>query len=62
MTARDVLKFRDDAFLRYYTNPDYLRMTEARFGKATADGLKRMTSVSLKRDLLDEPRLCGQKT
>ncbi|MBY0514689.1 MAG: cobalamin-dependent protein [Gemmataceae bacterium] len=50
--ARDVLRFRDEAFHSYYTNPTYLEMVAQKFGPATADGIRRMTSVRLDRDLL----------
>src|SRR5205823_14705763 len=35
LPARDVLRFRDEAFLKYYTNPRYLNMVEHRFGPET---------------------------
>jgi anaerobic magnesium-protoporphyrin IX monomethyl ester cyclase len=53
LTARDVLQFRDDAFLQYYTNPDYLKMIENRFGTATVQHLQQMTAFRLDRDLLN---------
>jgi anaerobic magnesium-protoporphyrin IX monomethyl ester cyclase len=52
LPARDVLRFRDDAFHRYYTNPDYLRMIEHRFGPGVARQIKQMTTLRLERDLL----------
>ena len=54
LTSREVLRFRDAAFLRYFTNPDYLAMAERRFGPATAEELRRMTGVRLERDILRE--------
>jgi anaerobic magnesium-protoporphyrin IX monomethyl ester cyclase len=53
VTARDVLKFRDEAFTRYYTAPGYLEMIERRFGAAAVEHVRRMTSFRLERDLLD---------
>ena len=32
LPAREVLRFRDEAFRRYYTDPGYLEMVERRFG------------------------------
>jgi radical SAM superfamily enzyme YgiQ (UPF0313 family) len=52
ITAREVLKFRDEAFLKYYTNPRYLDMVERRFGSETVAHLKDMTSHRLERDLI----------
>ena len=52
VTARAVLRFRDDAFQRYYTNPHYLALTERRFGAAMARHIRAMTAQRLERDLL----------
>jgi anaerobic magnesium-protoporphyrin IX monomethyl ester cyclase len=53
LTAKDVLRFRDDAFVRYYTNPHYLGTLQNRFGPEVVRHVRQMTSVRLKRDLLD---------
>jgi radical SAM superfamily enzyme YgiQ (UPF0313 family) len=52
LPARDVLRFRDEAFQRYYTNRDYLNMIERRFGAETVTHIQEMTSYRLERDLL----------
>jgi hypothetical protein len=52
LTARDVLRFRDDAFAAYYTSPGYLKMVEEKFGKGTVAEIRAMTAVRLERDLL----------
>jgi radical SAM superfamily enzyme YgiQ (UPF0313 family) len=52
LTARAVLAFRDEAFLRYYGNERYLEMIERRFGPETLAHIKQMTSHRLERDLL----------
>lgn len=52
VTARDVLIFRDEAFVQYYSNPHYLATIESRFGNAAAAELRRMTATRLERDLL----------
>jgi radical SAM superfamily enzyme YgiQ (UPF0313 family) len=49
---REVLRFRDEAFLRYYTNSRYLAMLAARFGHDTLTHVRQMTSHRLERDLL----------
>ena len=48
----EVLRFRDQAFLTYYTNERYLGMLAARFGAETVAHVKHMTSYRLERDLL----------
>jgi radical SAM superfamily enzyme YgiQ (UPF0313 family) len=52
VTAREVLRFRDDAFLRYYCNPRYLDMVARRFGPETVAHIRHMASHRLERDLL----------
>jgi len=52
LTAREVLRFRDEAFLKYYTNPRYLDMVTRCFGKETANHLRQMTTHRLERDLI----------
>lgn len=53
LTGRQVLEFRDNAFHEYFTNPDYLNMLEARFGRTIRDHVAEMTRTRLKRQLLD---------
>jgi hypothetical protein len=53
VTAREVLRFRDEAFQRYYTNPRYLEMVGRRFGAETVEHIRQMTGHRLERDLLD---------
>jgi radical SAM superfamily enzyme YgiQ (UPF0313 family) len=50
--AREVLRFRDEAFLRYYTNPRYLDMLGRRFGPEAVAHVRHMTGHRLERDLL----------
>ncbi len=52
LPAREVLRFRDDAFMRYYTNPRYLDMVGRRFGTETVAHIQHMTGYRLERDLL----------
>jgi len=53
ITAKEVLRFRDDAFVTYYTNPHYLDMIGRRFGPDTVAHIREMASHRLERDLLD---------
>jgi radical SAM superfamily enzyme YgiQ (UPF0313 family) len=52
LPAREVLRFRDEAFLRYYTDPGYLGMVGRRFGEAAVEHVRHMTGYRLERDLL----------
>src|SRR5262249_30836482 len=53
LPAREVVRFREEAFLQYYTNARYLDMVASRFGAETVEHVRQMTSYRLRRDLLD---------
>jgi anaerobic magnesium-protoporphyrin IX monomethyl ester cyclase len=55
LSAAQVLEFRDYAFDKYFTNPAYLTMLEAKFGGEAVTHVKQMTSHQLKRRLLETP-------
>jgi anaerobic magnesium-protoporphyrin IX monomethyl ester cyclase len=57
LPARDVLKFRDEAFLRYHSRPEYLDMIERKFGSETRAHILRMVAIPLKRRILEEKGL-----
>ncbi|MDB5308033.1 MAG: coproporphyrinogen oxidase [Gemmataceae bacterium] len=52
LPAREVLRFRDEAFQTYYTHPRYLEMVGRRFGAETVGHIRQMTGHRLERDLL----------
>ncbi|MBT5109368.1 MAG: radical SAM protein [Rhodospirillaceae bacterium] len=61
LSARQVLEFRDHAFNRYFTNPSYLTMLEAKFGPEAVTHVKQMTSHQLKRRQLETPSRQAQE-
>ena len=52
LTSAEVLKFRDDAFHQYFSNPRYLDMVRSKFGEEVVAHLREMTKIKLKRKLL----------
>jgi radical SAM superfamily enzyme YgiQ (UPF0313 family) len=52
LPAREVLRFRDEAFLTYYTDPRYFEMIGRRFGEGAVEHVRQMTGTRLERDLL----------
>ncbi len=54
LTASEVLRFRDDAWKKYFTNPAYLDLVERRFGSQEKRNVMDMASISLKRKLLGD--------
>jgi radical SAM superfamily enzyme YgiQ (UPF0313 family) len=53
ISAKEVLKFRDDAFHAYFENPNYLNMIEEKFGIKVREHVQEMTKTRLKRKLLE---------
>jgi anaerobic magnesium-protoporphyrin IX monomethyl ester cyclase len=54
VSAADVLRFRDQAWQQYFTNPAYLSLVESRFGDAERRNVEEMTKIRLKRKLLGD--------
>jgi len=53
ITAREVLKFRDESFHKYFENPAYLSMIGKKFGKHVKEHIQEMTKTRTKRELLE---------
>jgi radical SAM superfamily enzyme YgiQ (UPF0313 family) len=54
LTSAEVLKFRDEAFERYFTNSSYLNLVHRKFGEDVLAHVKDMTKIRLKRKLIEE--------
>ena len=54
ISSAEVLKFRDDAWQTYFTNPDYLNLVENVFGHEQRSNVEDMASIRLKRKLLGD--------
>jgi radical SAM superfamily enzyme YgiQ (UPF0313 family) len=53
ISAREVLKFRDDAFHQYFENPGYLGMIEHKFGNEAKVHIQEIIKTRLKRQILE---------
>lgn len=53
----EVLRFRDEAFRRYFTHHRYLDLVKRKFGDKVLTHIADMTKVKLKRQLLDDSAL-----
>lgn len=51
LSAAEVLKFRDEAFMKYFSNPKYLDMVQKKFGDGVEQHIREMTKIRLKRAL-----------
>jgi len=50
----EILKFRDEAFIKYHTFKPFLSRIEQKYGKVPVDNIERLTSVKLKRNIIDK--------
>jgi radical SAM superfamily enzyme YgiQ (UPF0313 family) len=56
LSSADVLKFRDGAWQKYFTNPSYLDVVERKFGIQERMNVEDMTTIVLKRKLMGDPQ------
>lgn len=56
ISAKEVLKFRDDSFHTYFENQKYLDLIEGKFGPRVKEHIKEMTKTRLKRKLLENEK------
>jgi anaerobic magnesium-protoporphyrin IX monomethyl ester cyclase len=54
LTAAEVLKFRDEAWQKYFSNPPYLDLVERKFGSVERKNVEAMASIKLKRKILGD--------
>jgi len=54
LTSAQVLKFRDEAWQKYFSNPAYLDLVERKFGQQERKNVEDMASIRLKRKLLGD--------
>ena len=54
LSAGQILKFRDEAWMKYHTNEKYLNLIKEKFGQNAVDNIKSTTGIKLKRKLLGD--------
>ncbi len=54
LTAAEILKFRDDAWTKYHTNPEYLNLLERKFGEKAKQNVVDTATIKLKRRILGD--------
>ena len=54
LSAAEVLRFRDEAWQKYFTSPAYLSLVEKKFGRAERKNIEEMAAIHLKRRLLGD--------
>jgi anaerobic magnesium-protoporphyrin IX monomethyl ester cyclase len=54
LSSEDVLRFRDEAWRKYFTNNEYLNLVENRFGLQERKNVEDMSAIKLKRKILGD--------
>jgi anaerobic magnesium-protoporphyrin IX monomethyl ester cyclase len=54
LTASEILKFRDDAYYEYHTNPKFLEKIKTKFGEIAVYNINEMVKIKLKRKILEK--------
>jgi radical SAM superfamily enzyme YgiQ (UPF0313 family) len=54
LQAKEVLRFRDEAFSKYYSNPGYMEMLERKFGNKVRKHMEKMLDINVKRRILGD--------
>ena len=54
LSSAEVLKFRDDAWQTYFTNPTYLNLVDKKFGATERQNIEEMAKIRLKRKILGD--------
>jgi len=53
LKPREILKYRDEAFLRYHTYEPFLKRVKEKFGDIAVNNIKNLTKIKLKRKIVD---------
>ncbi len=54
LTPQQVLAFRDEAWMKYHTNPRFLNLLREKFGQMAVEETVRSTKIKLRRKILEE--------
>ena len=54
VSSADVLRFRDEAWQKYFTNPAYLNLVTQKFGLLERKNIEDMALIRLKRKILGD--------
>ena len=53
LSANQVLAFRDEAWMKYHTNPKFLELLKTKFGQVAVDETIKSTQIKLRRKILE---------
>ena len=52
LSSAEILKFRDEAFIGYHSNPIFLKLIKAKFGSEAEENIKNILKIKLTRNIL----------
>ena len=52
LSSMEILKFRDEAFIKYFRNAKYLTMINEKFGKKVVEHINDMLKIKLERNII----------
>lgn len=52
LSPSEILRFRDEAFVSYHSNPQFLKLIQSKFGESATENIKEMLKVKLFRNIL----------
>jgi hypothetical protein len=50
LTRKEILDFRDQAFIKYHSNDNFLNMIESKFGTKAKENILKSLEVKLERE------------
>jgi hypothetical protein len=53
LTSAEVLRFRDNAFVEYASDPTYIALVRRKFGEPAVDFINGLLKIKLRRKLLE---------
>ena len=54
LSAADVIKYRDENFIKYHNHKPFLEKINKKFGEKAANNIVEMTKIKLKRKILGD--------
>jgi hypothetical protein len=54
LTSEEILKFRDEAYVKYHTNPKFLNKVKDKYGDQAVANILENTKIKLKRKILGD--------
>ena len=54
LTSEEILRFRDEAYIKYHTNPKFLEKVRAKYGDQAVENILNNTKIKLKRNILGD--------